>query len=82
MDSPAMVAMPLPMCRRRSGSFALQGTSLEEQGFEVSLRLLPLILVIHLQNYPRSRRDTNGTGKRRGESEKGSLRIRTANTIK
>lgn len=33
MDSPAMVAMPLPMCKTRSGSFALQGTSLEEQRF-------------------------------------------------
>lgn len=27
-DSPAMVAMPLPMCRARSGRFALQGTTL------------------------------------------------------
>ena len=28
MDAPAMVAVPLPMCRARSGSFASQGTSL------------------------------------------------------
>lgn len=29
MDSPAMVAVPLPMCKSRSGSVALQGTSLD-----------------------------------------------------
>ena len=30
MDSPAIVAVPLPMCKSRSGSVALQGTSLDQ----------------------------------------------------
>lgn len=33
MESPAMVAVPSPMCKTRSGSFALQGTSLDQQRF-------------------------------------------------
>ena len=33
-DSPAMVAMPLPMCRAKSGRFALQGTTLRWRVFE------------------------------------------------
>ena len=74
MDSPAIVAMPLPMCRPRSGSFALQGTSLEEQRFRgqcISIReLLPLALETPLQKHTQNYRDTNER-----------LKIRTGNTI-
>ena len=36
MDAPATVAVPLPMCRVRLGSVALQGTSLDDLNFSKS----------------------------------------------
>ena len=62
MESPAMVAMPVPMCKPRSGSFALQGTSLAEnisRGQHGSIHgLLSLALGTPLQKHTRGNHET------------------------
>lgn len=44
MDAPATVAVPLPMCRARSGSVALHGTSLGDWRFRSQRWLFRLLL--------------------------------------
>lgn len=43
MDSPAIVAVPLPMCKARSGRVALQGTSLDKSESALTIQGLFLL---------------------------------------
>lgn len=52
MDSPAIVAVPLPMCKARSGRVALQGTSLDKSESALTIQgLFLLALAICLQKH-------------------------------